>query len=172
MKNRKIDQEKNLSPIENKKFGQYQIVGEGSKHIVDLNGRVVSRIYHNIEEFQCGPMMALIGRNGAIGRLLMIPSNPNEFFEESDAKFHSLHFDLGFLFAKMGAMHYVVEPLSGRIISKGHHSYFRKNGKLFGQIGATTEEVIFQSDQGEKDDIVGQLSLTLGVRKKVGKLLN
>lgn len=106
-------------------------------HIVNSKGKVVSKGYHGFETFRVGDAVALIGRLGAIGRILRVPANEDGFFEESEADFHDLTFDkeTGLLLASTGAKSHIVDPVAGKKVSSGHHSYFWKEGELYGRIG-------------------------------------
>lgn len=124
-------------------FPGYSVRTEGGlSFIVDPDGRVVSRGYHELRIFRVGNVSALFGRLGAMMRLLR-PAGPGEPFQESDDEFHDLRLDagLGLLLSRIGAMEYIVDPRSGKNISKGYHEFLWENGKLLGKTGATVEPV-------------------------------
>lgn len=123
---------------------KYSILKRGSlKYIVNPLGKIVSGGYHEFKVFKHGNMFALLGKLGAIERLLKPPRNIDDFFEESPVKFHNLNFDdkLGLLIAKRGARKYIIDMNTGEEISRGYHEFFRKDGKLWGCMGAVEEEV-------------------------------
>jgi|GEM_PF-2752253 len=132
----------------------YSFEREGSVfYIVNPDGQRVSNGYHSFEVFNEGEHRALVGQLGAIGRILKIPENKDDFFEESQAEFHDLHFqqDVQRLISKTGAMNYIIDPMTGQEISDGYHEFFMKDGKLYGRKGATVEEVVPKKEiEGQK----------------------
>jgi len=122
----------------------YSIRKSGAmSYIVNKNGKIVSNVYHEFKLFHEDDIYAMIGQTGAMSKILKLPQNIDDFFEESPTEFHDLHHDaeLGLMISTTGAMSYIVEMNTGEIISKGYHSFFRKSNTLYGQTGTTIEKV-------------------------------
>lgn len=133
-----------MTTEEKKITEQYSIIKEGAmKYITNSRGKIVSEGYHDFKVIRHGELLALIGQTGAMQRLLKMPTSEEGFFEESPAEFHELRFnnELGLLIAKEGAMQFILDMNTGEKISEGYHSFFEKNGKLYGRMGARMEEI-------------------------------
>ena len=121
---------------------------EGFYYIVNSKDKIVSKPYHQFRTFKVGEAVALLGKIGAKERLLKLPQNEDDFFAESEADFHDIRFDdaTQLLLATTGAMNYIVDPATGKIISDGYHDLFWRGGKLYGKTGATEYEVYQKKD--------------------------
>lgn len=127
-------------------ISDYRVWTEGSlNYIVDRKGRKISKGYHEFNVFEMEGAKVLIGKLGAISRLLKIPQNEGDMFEESDASFHEIRHEekLGLLLDQTGAMSHVVDPQTGREVTKGYHEFFWKGSMLYGRTGAHEEKVEF-----------------------------
>ena len=123
------------------------------KYIADAKtGNIVSNGYdkfevHRREGSEGQPtFVTLLGKKGSKFHALRLEedSKGSQYFEESAEDFHDMEVreDLGdLILIKSGAKKYVVNPSSGTKATKGYHEFYEKDGKLYGQLGATTEEV-------------------------------
>jgi hypothetical protein len=148
---------KDLPDIQGEKINEnYRILQKGAlKYIVNEEGKVVSEGYHEFKVFKHNDIMALAGKTGATQKLLKMPQSLDNFFEESPAEFHEINFDdeLGLMIVSKGAMSYILDMQTGQEISKGYHKIVKKGGRLYGQTGATEEEIKLFSPKQISDKI-------------------
>ncbi|MCK4540008.1 hypothetical protein KAU09_02545 [Candidatus Parcubacteria bacterium] len=141
------NERENLPDVHGEKVNEnYRILKKGAlKYIINNDGKIVSEGYHEFDIFKHDNVIALIGRKGAMQNLLKTPQNLDDFFEESPEDFHDIYFDdsLGLMIVSTGAMNYVLDMQTGQKISKGYHEIVKRGDKLYGQIGATEEEIEF-----------------------------
>jgi len=139
MKKTDMNIEKKKNPFSLKKEGPVT-------YIVNSKGEKISKGYHELKVFKQqtdhGEITAYIGKLGAMSVLLMVPESENGFFQESD-EFHDLEINesLGLILAQKGAMKYILDLLTGKIISDGYHGFFKKGDMLYGRIGSREEVV-------------------------------
>lgn len=117
--------------------------------ILDENGNRVSDGYHKIEAytFNDESITGIIAHIGSKKAILQFPDSKSGYFMKSE-KFHEIEYrsDLEGLFVfQIGAMHYVLNPETGKADSSGYHSIFMKNGQLYGNMGDKTEKIILHS---------------------------
>lgn len=122
----------------------YRLLKKGAlNYIVNNDSKIVSQGYHEVKVFRHDNVVALIGTLGATQRILKIPQNTDDFFEESPAGFFEIHFDneLGLIVVSVGAAQYILDMQTGQKISKGYHEISKRDGKLYGRSGNTEEEI-------------------------------
>lgn len=119
-------------------------------YIVDSTGNKLSSGYHDFKLFKKRvgdtEITALIGELGGMKSLLKMPENPGDFFEEMKTKFHELEIndELGLILVKTGALKKILDPNTGKAMGKGYHDFFWREGRLYGVLGSSVEEVAIE----------------------------
>ena len=137
-----------------KELPNFQIVSKGGfKYVADAQtGNIISKGYHDFEVYRREgsegqpTFVTLLGEKGAMKRALRLSEDKegSPFFEESPESFHSMEVreDLGdLIIIRIGGVKYIVNPSTGTKASRGYHKYYEKDGKIYGELGALTEEI-------------------------------
>lgn len=128
---------------------KYNFVQEGALiYIVDEAGNKVSDGYHSYELFSATAangtdIRGILAKVGSTKVALKPPTDESPRFQPSAESFHDIQYraDLGGVFVtKNGAMQQIVDN-EGRSVTNGYHDIFMEGGKLYGTIGAITEEI-------------------------------
>lgn len=117
-------------------------------YIVDKDNKICSKGYHEFKIFESQDgdttVSAIIGKLGAAEYILMPPTKKNPYFKEMTESYHELKYrpDLGGLFLiEQGALSYIIDHKTGKKISKGYHNIYEKDGHIYGELGASVEEI-------------------------------
>lgn len=119
---------------------------DGKVVIINSKGKEVSDTYWKLEvmtiKTKDGDIKTVVGEVSGYSCLLKIPENEDGYWYGS-RNFHRIEFDkkLGLILVGAGAKQYILDPITGERASKGYHEIYKKDGKLYGRVGAN-EEVI------------------------------